>query len=107
MTDSLKDLKTYHQTFVKYLKIVIILQNALDTHEELSYCFEEDLLNFCRNNCAHCFDFTELKEMIGSVKIKNNSGFKISKFTLQIYTFVYQKLMDFSSGQFDFDALTT
>ena len=31
--DSLKDLKTYHQTFAKFLKIVIILQNALNIHE--------------------------------------------------------------------------
>ena len=29
-TDSLKDLKTYHLTLVRFLKIVIILQNALD-----------------------------------------------------------------------------
>ena len=107
MTDSLKDLKTYHQTFVKFLKSVIVLQNALNTHEEFSDCFDEDLLNFCRDNCADCSDFDELKEMIGSVKAKNNPGFKVSKFTLQISVFVYQKLMDFPSGRFDFDALTT
>ena len=29
MADSLKDLKTYHQTFVKFLKMAVILQNAL------------------------------------------------------------------------------
>ena len=107
MTDSLKDLKTYHQTFVKYLKIVIILQNALDTHEELSYCFEEDLLNFCRNNCADSFDFTELKETIGSVKVKNNPGFKISKFTLQIYPFVTKSWWSFLLVNLVFDAVTT
>ena len=78
MTDSLKDLKTCHQTFVKFLKVIIILQNALNTHEEFSDCFDEDLLNFCRDNCADCSDFNELKETIGSVKVKNNPGFKIS-----------------------------
>ena len=29
MADSLKDLKTYHQTFVKFLKMAVILQNAI------------------------------------------------------------------------------
>ena len=107
MTDSLKDLKTYHQTFTKFFKSVIILQNALNTHEEFSNCFDEDWLNFCRDNYANCSDFNEIKESIGSVKVKNNPGFKISKFTLQIYVFVYQKLMDFPSGRVDFDSLTT
>ena len=53
-------------------------------HEEFSDCFNEDLPTFCRNNCSDCSDFDELKETIGSVKVKNNSGFKISKFFLQI-----------------------
>ena len=105
--DSLNDLKTYHQTFVKFLKIVIILQNALSTHEEFSDCFDKDLLNFFRDKCADCSDFNELKETIGSVKVKKNLGFKIPKSTLQIHAFVYQKFMDFPSGRFDFDALTT
>ena len=97
-TDSLKDLKTYHQTFVKFLKFAYILQNALNTHEEFSDCFDEDLLYLCRDNCADCPDFNELKETIGSVKVKNNLRFKISKFILQIYAFVYQNLMDFPCG---------
>ena len=80
-TDSLKDLKTYHQTFVEFLKIVIVLQNALNAHEEFSNCFDENLLNFCRNNCADYSEFDEIKETVGSVKVKNNPGFKISKFT--------------------------
>ena len=105
-TDNLKDLKTYHQTFVRFLKIVIVLQNALNTHAEFSNCFDEDLINFCRDNCAGCSGFNELKEAVGSVEVENNPGFKISKFTLQIYAFVYQKLMDHPSGRFDFNALT-
>ena len=63
-TDNLKDLKTYHQTCVKFLKIIIILQNVLNTYEEFSDCFNEDLLKFCCDNCADCSDFNELKETI-------------------------------------------
>ena len=58
------------------------------TREEFSESFIENLLNFCRDNCAACSDFDDLKEITGSVKVKNNPGFKISKFTLQIYAFV-------------------
>ena len=101
-TNSLEDLKSYHETFV-----IIILQNMLNTHEDFSKCVDEDLLNFCRDNWADCSEFDELKETIGLAEIKNNPGFKISKFTLQIYVFVYQKLMEFPSGQFNFDALAS
>ena len=61
-TNSLKDLKTYHQTFVNFLKIVIFLQNALSTHENFGDYFSEDLLNFYHNNCADCSYFEELKK---------------------------------------------
>ena len=50
MTESLKDLKTFHQIIVKFLKIVITLQNALNAHEEFSDCFDKDLLNFCHDD---------------------------------------------------------
>ena len=61
-TNSLKDLKTYHQTFVNFLKIVIFLQNALSTHDNFGDYFDEDLLNFYHNNCANCSFFEELKK---------------------------------------------
>ena len=51
-TDSLKDLKTYYQAFVKFLKVAIFLQNVLNMHEEFGDCFDEDLLNFYHNDCA-------------------------------------------------------
>ena len=50
MTESLKDLKTFHQIIVKFLKIVITLQNALNAHEEFSDSFDKDLLNFCHDD---------------------------------------------------------
>ena len=92
---------------VKFLKIVIFLQNPLNLLEQFGDFFDEDLLNFCCYNCADCSDFEELKEMIGSVKVKHNPGFKKFKFTLQVDTFVYQRLINFPSGRFDFEAITT
>ena len=41
------------------------------------------------------------------MKIKNKRNKKISKFTLQTYVFVYQKLLDFPQGKFDYETVTT
>ena len=41
------------------------------------------------------------------MKIKNKRNKKISKFTLQTYVFVYQKLFDFPQGKFDYETVTT
>ena len=54
-----------------------------------------------------CSDFGEIKDLINDVKIKNGkSSTKIPKFTLQTYAFVYQRLMDFPHGRFDYETLT-
>ena len=48
-----------------------------------------------------------MKEAIKDITIKNKQGSKISKFVLQIYAFVYQRIMDFPQGCFDYETLTT
>ena len=76
--------------------------------EDLDDWFNDHLLDFCRNCCAYCSDFNEIKDLISDVKIKNNrNGSKIPKFTLQTYAFVYQRLMDFPQGRFDYEMLAT
>ena len=75
--------------------------------KDLDDCFNDDLLDFCRNCCAACSDFNEIKDLISDVKIKNNRiGSKISKFRLQTYAFVYQRLKDFPQGRFDYVTVT-
>ena len=106
-TDSLKDLKTFHENFTKFLKVVIFLENALKINEEFDECFNADLLDFCQNNCSNCTDFSEIKDMIANVKVKNRrNDTKMPKCTLQTYTFVYQRLMDFPQGIFDCETVT-
>ena len=48
-----------------------------------------------------------MKESIKDITIKDKQGSKISKFVLQIYAFVYQRIMDFPRGCFDYETLTT
>ena len=71
-TDSIKDVRTYHENFVRFLKIVVFLQNAFNTCDEFDECFNNNLLDFCKNDCADCSDFNEIKEIISDIKIKNN-----------------------------------
>ena len=101
-TDVLKDLKTFHEKFVRFLRIAVFLQNGFKINKEFHECFDDDLINFCRNNCTDCSDFGEIKELISDVKIKNKSNTKISKFMLQTYAFVYQRLIDFPQEKFDY-----
>ena len=97
-TDALEDLKTFHKQFVRLLRIAVFLLNAFKINEELDEYFDDDLLNFCRNNCADCSNFGEIKELISDVKIKNKSNMKISKFMLQTYAFVYFGTKDVNTG---------
>ena len=48
-----------------------------------------------------------MKEALKDVTIKSKQGSKISKFVLQIYAFVYQRIMDFQPRCFDYETLKT
>ena len=53
----LKDLKTVHEKFIRFL-IIIFLQNAFNTYDEYDEYFNnDDLLDFCKNNCADSSGF--------------------------------------------------
>ena len=102
--------------FCKFIKIATLLPNVLNTpcgncFENVDSCFDdEDLSAFYQKACADCENLEESKEGIASVEVKHNAKIKIPKFTLQIYAFVYQRLMDFSTagGRFaEFETLTT
>ena len=101
-TDGVRDVKTFHKNFARFLKIAVFLQNTFNTSKEYDKCFNDDLLDFCKNHCADCSDFNKLKEVVSNIKVKNNrNGYIIVKFTLQIYAFVCQRSMDFPEGRFD------
>ena len=52
-------------------------------------------------------NFRRPKKNIEEVEIKNVVKTKIPKFNLQLYTFVYNKLIDFVESDFVFDTITT
>ena len=55
-TDALKDLKTFHGKFVRFLRVVVFLQNSFKIKDELM--------------SADCSDFGEIKDLISSAKKK-------------------------------------
>ena len=57
-TDALKDLKTFHGKFVRFLRVVVFLQNAFKIKDELM--------------SADCSDFGEIKDLISSAKKKKS-----------------------------------
>ena len=95
MSKNVKDIDNYFITFVKFLKIVIYLQNALNCHDKRDECLDEELLEFCCEECADSENFDDIKSEIKDTEIKSNRKSKTSRFTLQTYAFAYYKIMDF------------
>ena len=84
----------------------VYLQNSVNTINKFCECYNDELIDFCNELCVDCSDFAEFKEPELDVLIKNKKGSKIPKVTLQVYAFVYQRLMDFLQRQFDYETLT-
>ena len=93
--------------FEKFLKISVYLQNLLNTIADFTECYYGELIDFCNEFCGDCGDFAEIKERMSDVTIKNKQESKIPKFMLQVYAFVYQRLMDFPQRRFDYETLAT
>ena len=75
--------------------------------KDFSECFYDELIDFCNELCDDCVDFIELKDKISDVQIKSKQKAKISKFTLQLHAFVYQRIMHFPRTKFEFETVTT
>ena len=101
-TSALKDFR-----ISKFLRVAIYLQNCINTIQEFFDCPQEELNDFCQEFCKDCVDFVEIRDRISNMQIKNTPQSKIPKSTLQLYDYVYQKIMDFPRGKFDYETLTT
>ena len=99
-------MEQYHKCFEKFLRISVYLQNSVNTIKKFSEYYNDELIDFCNELCVDCSDLAEFKERELDVLIKNKQESKIPKFTLQLYAFVYQRLMDFPQRRFDNETLT-
>ena len=106
MLKTLRNIEQYHLAFQNFLTLSVYLEDSLNTLTEFHECCNDELINFCVEKSEECDDFNEMKEEIKDITIKNKQGSKISKFVLQIYAFVYQRIMDFPRWCFDYETLT-
>ena len=104
---AIKNLQSFHENFSKFLQVVVYLQNSINSIKDFLECFYDELVEFCNDFCDDCTDFIEIKEKNSDVEVKRKQTTKIPKFTLQLYAFVYQKIMRFPKTNFKIKTVTT
>ena len=107
LSDAIKNLQSFHENFSKFLQVVVYLQNSIKLIKDFSECFHDKLIKFCNEFCDDCTDFIEVKEKVSDVEVKSKQTTKIPKFTLQLYAFVYQRIMRFPKTNFEIKTVTT
>ena len=83
-SNALKNIRSYHENFSRFLKIVVYLQQSLNSIQKFADCVYGYLIQFCQEFCKDCNDLSELKDRISDVKIKSKRTTRISKFTLKL-----------------------
>ena len=99
--------ESFHKHFSDFLKIVIFLEDAISKMIYLSDCSYPLLIEFIAKHLNEFDSFEQVKEEIETVEVKGYMNSKIPKFTLQLYAFVYDKIMKFPFSQFECETVTT
>ena len=66
-TQNLKNIELFHKSFVKFLKIIVVLQSALDCYDKTDDSLDNTLLEFRKNECLDCSNFDDIKNKIKDV----------------------------------------
>ena len=48
-SDAIKNLQAFHENFIKFLQVVVYLQNSINSIKDFSECFHDELIKFYRN----------------------------------------------------------
>ena len=104
---ALCNFKSFHRHFIKFLEAAVFMQRAIETSLHLSDCSFPCLIEFIEEHLPDFESFEQVKSEIGNVEVKGYTKTKIPKFTLQLYAFVYQKVMKFPFSQFECDTVTS
>ena len=100
---SICDLESYWNKMNLYLHLVKVSEIELKSANFFSDISDELLLNFLMEYCdAYEYEVEELVENeIIKFEVSHNKTMKMPKFTLQLYSFLYDCLMNFSDVKFD------
>ena len=106
-SDAIKNIHSYHENFIKYLRICVFAENSINSLNDFSECCYNELIEFINENLPDVENFQELKEIISETQVKSRIKSKISKFNLQIYAFFYKEIMNFPMTNFESETFTT
>lgn len=94
---ALKSLSAYYEIFTKFLKVFILLGDSIKRLTNFDEMLEEDLRDFCLNNCGEFDDLKKTARDIEKFQTKNSvTKFKIV--TPQTISFVYTHMKNFPNG---------
>ena len=99
--------EAFHKHFIEFLEIVIFIEEGINTLLDFSDCSYPNLIVFIEKHFGDFSTFEEVKHEISNVQIKGYANSKIPKFKLQLYAFVYDKIMSFPFSEFECDTITT
>ena len=103
LSKSISNLETYWQKMKLYIHLLKVAEIQLKSANIFSDIHDELLQKFLIDYCdAYEYDVAGLiEEEIKKFDVKHNRTMKIPKFTLQLYSFLYDSLMDFPEVKFD------
>ena len=101
-------LENYYKIFQKFLRVCFSLQSILISHNDINDIedFDYETRDFIRSDCLD-YSLEELRKRNEEIEIKNMVRGKIPKFNLQLYSFVYDNLIQFPVPDLSFDTITT
>ena len=100
-------LKSFHKHFIEFLEIVVFLEEGINLSLQFSDCSYPNLIRFIEKHFNEFDCFEQIKDEIETVEIKGYNNSKIPKFNLQLYAFVYDKIMKFPFSKFECETVTT
>ena len=57
-SDAIKNLESFHESFSRYLRLVIFAEKCVTTLKEFSECYFDELLEFINEHCQDCVDLS-------------------------------------------------
>ena len=93
----------YYDTMLLYIHLVNIAENVVKSASYFNDIFDEKNSEFFKGLLSNISNDIEglIENEIKTFEIKYNKTMKVPKFTMQLYSFIYDCLMDFPSTNFD------
>ena len=106
-SSSIGTFESFHKHFIEFLQIAVFLEEEIKSSQLFSDCSYVNLKRFIEKHFSEFDSFKHIKQDIETVQIKGYSNSKIPKFNLQLYAFVYDKVMKFPFTKFEYETVTT